>query len=199
MDIFQVRDRLIEDYREFTGSFVDIHDKAIREHVDERMANGYQWPDPWLSLNPSFASGGTVSELIDAGAAPAGQQGHLPASERPGASPSPAPEGGHRGRTHRQELRPHDRHRLRQEPGVHRPDRRQGPRSQGRGTYQPGIKAIVVYPMNALANSQLGELEKFLGTSNQPVTLRSGTPGRSRRRSAPASSRTRRTSCSPTT
>src|SRR5436305_1649536 len=25
-----------------------------------------------------------------------------------------------------------------------------------------GIKAIVVYPMNALANSQLGELEKFL-------------------------------------
>jgi superfamily II DNA/RNA helicase len=26
----------------------------------------------------------------------------------------------------------------------------------------PGIKAIVVYPMNALANSQLGELEKFL-------------------------------------
>src|SRR5205823_9389769 len=26
-----------------------------------------------------------------------------------------------------------------------------------------GIQAIVVYPMNALANSQLGELEKFLG------------------------------------
>lgn len=67
MDIFHVRDRLVEDYREFTGSFVDIHDKAIREHVAERMANGYQWPDPWLSLNPSFASGGTVSELIEAG------------------------------------------------------------------------------------------------------------------------------------
>ena len=27
---------------------------------------------------------------------------------------------------------------------------------------EPGIKAICVYPMNALANSQLGELEKFL-------------------------------------
>jgi ATP-dependent helicase YprA (DUF1998 family) len=25
-----------------------------------------------------------------------------------------------------------------------------------------GIQALVVYPMNALANSQLGELEKFL-------------------------------------
>src|SRR5580692_9941214 len=64
MDVFGVRDRLIEDYREFTGSFVDIHDKAIRDHVDERMAQGYQWPDPWLSLNPSFASGGTISELV---------------------------------------------------------------------------------------------------------------------------------------
>jgi len=30
------------------------------------------------------------------------------------------------------------------------------------GTDRPGIKAIVVYPMNALANSQLRELQKFL-------------------------------------
>ena len=30
------------------------------------------------------------------------------------------------------------------------------------GTYRPGIKAIVVYPMNALANSQRRELQKFL-------------------------------------
>src|SRR5437868_3983841 len=37
---------------------------------------------------------------------------------------------------------------------------------------KPGIKAIVVYPMNALANSQLGEAEKFLsfGFSRPPVT-----------------------------
>jgi hypothetical protein len=64
MDVFGVRDRLIEDYREFTGSFVDIHDKTIREHVAERMARGYQWPDPWLSLNPNFASGGTITDLV---------------------------------------------------------------------------------------------------------------------------------------
>src|SRR5690348_3872671 len=64
MDVFGVRDRLIEDYREFTGSFVDIHDKTIREHVAVRMARGYQWPDPWLSLNPNFASGGTITDLV---------------------------------------------------------------------------------------------------------------------------------------
>ena len=44
-------------------------------------------------------------------------------------------------------------------------------RAKADGSYRPGIKAIVVYPMNALANSQLGELEKFLGTENQPVTF----------------------------
>lgn len=62
-----MRDRLIKDHREFTGSFVDIHDKAIREHVADRMARGYQWPDPWLSLNPNFASGGTVTDLVKQG------------------------------------------------------------------------------------------------------------------------------------
>jgi hypothetical protein len=67
MDVFEVRDRLIKDYREFTGSFVDIHDKAIRGHVADRMTRGYQWPDPWLSLNPNFASGGTVTDLVKQG------------------------------------------------------------------------------------------------------------------------------------
>src|SRR5258707_2219588 len=67
MDVFRVRDRLIDDYRDFTGSFVDIHDKNIREHVAARMARGYQWPDPWLSLNPNFASGGSITDLIASG------------------------------------------------------------------------------------------------------------------------------------
>ena len=67
MDVFGVRDRLIEDYREFTGSFVDILDKRIREHVGERMERGYQWPDPWLSLNPNFAPDGTITALVSAG------------------------------------------------------------------------------------------------------------------------------------
>src|SRR5260370_37348907 len=67
MDVFEVRDQLVDDYREYTGSFVDVHDRRIREHVAERMAGGYQWPDPWLSLNPNFAPGGTITELVAGG------------------------------------------------------------------------------------------------------------------------------------
>ena len=44
------------------------------------------------------------------------------------------------------------------------------------GTYRPGVKAIIVYPMNALANSQYRELERFLkrgyAEGGEPVTFR---------------------------
>ena len=171
MDVFGVRDRLIEDYREFTGSFVDIHDKAIREHVQERMERGYQWPDPWLSLNPSFASGGTISELAGQGLLQPAAQGIFRL------------ENGQELRLHRHQKEAIEAARTGKSyvlttgtgsgkslayiiPIVDRVLK-----AKAGSTYQPGIKAIVVYPMNALANSQLGELEKFLGASNQQVSF----------------------------
>ena len=171
MDVFGVRDRLIEDYREFTGSFVDIHDKAIREHVRERMANGYQWPDPWLSLNPSFASGGTISELV----------GQDLLHEK--ATDIFRLENGQQLRLHRHQKEAIEAARtgksyvLTTGTGSGKslayiiPIVNQVLEAKANGTYRPGIKAIVVYPMNALANSQLGELEKFLGTENQQVSF----------------------------
>jgi ATP-dependent helicase YprA (DUF1998 family) len=171
VDVFQVRDRLIEDYREFTGSFVDIHDKTIRQHVADRMANGYQWPDPWLSLNPSFSSGGTISELIEAGLLQPGTKDifRLP--------------NGQELRLHRHQTEAIEAARtgksyvLTTGTGSGKslayivPIVDKVLAAKAAGTYQAGIKAIVVYPMNALANSQLGELEKFLGTSNPQVTF----------------------------
>lgn len=62
MDIFQVREQLIDDYRQFTSSFVKVREDEhrLKQHVDDRMASGEQWPDPWVPLNPNFASGGTI-------------------------------------------------------------------------------------------------------------------------------------------
>ena len=50
-----------------------------------------------------------------------------------------------------------------------------------------GIRAIVVFPMNALANSQVEELDKFLrvGFEETPVTYRRYTGTRPRRLSLP--------------
>ena len=48
-------------------------------------------------------------------------------------------------------------------------------RQKDAGSYLPGVKAIIVYPMNALANSQRNELTKFLTygypDGAQPVTF----------------------------
>src|SRR5208282_5231775 len=48
-------------------------------------------------------------------------------------------------------------------------------RARQAGDQQARVRAIIVYPMNALANSQLWELEKYLrsgyGPNNEPVTF----------------------------
>jgi len=166
MDVFRVRERLIDDYRDFTGSFDDIHDKNIRERVAERMARGYQWPHPWLSLNPNFASGGTITDLITEGLLP-------PECERIFRLKDDNPDS--------PVLRLHQHQREATEAArtgssyVLTTGTGSGKSlayiipivecvlaAKAAGTYRPGIKAIVVYPMNALANSQLRELEKFL-------------------------------------
>ncbi len=67
MDVFGVHQQLIDDYRSFTTGVVDVRDPRIKQHVAEELARGEQWPEPWLSLNPMFASGGSIDELVGAG------------------------------------------------------------------------------------------------------------------------------------
>ena len=178
MDVFRVRDRLIDDYRDFTGSFVDIRDKNIREHVRDRMARGYQWPDPWLSLNPNFASGGTITELVAEGLL-------RPECERIFRLKDSNPDGPVlRLHQHQREAieaaRTGSSYVLTTGTGSGKslayiiPVVDRVLAAKAAGTYRPGIKAIVVYPMNALANSQLKELEKFLKVgypAGPPVTF----------------------------
>jgi ATP-dependent helicase YprA (DUF1998 family) len=168
VDVFDVRDRLIGDYREFTSSFVHPRDERIREHVERLTASGYQWPAPYLSLNPNFASGGTVDKLVADGLL-------HPDSERifrikageddPGSQPL-------RLHQHQREAiataRQGSSYVLTTGTGSGKslsyivPIVDRVLRAKADGSYRPGIKAIIVYPMNALANSQLHELEKFL-------------------------------------
>lgn len=67
MDVFDVRSRLIDDYKAFTTSTVDIADPRVRQYVSDQLDGDRQWPEPWLSLNPAFASGGRVDDLVAEG------------------------------------------------------------------------------------------------------------------------------------
>ncbi|GIE90488.1 DEAD/DEAH box helicase [Actinoplanes regularis] len=172
MDAFEVHRRLISDYRQFTEGFVDIQDSGIKAAVERESERGAQWPAPWLSLNPSFESGGRIDELTRTGVL------HDEC-----------------GRIFREKKNQEDAgtasimlHRHQREAIEVARSRRSYVLTTGTGSGKSlsyivpivdrvlregsgrGIRAIVVYPMNALANSQVEELRKFLsfGYGGQP-------------------------------
>lgn len=68
MDVFALRDAVVGEYREFATSFTTIRADDIREQVAAIYASGQFWPDPLIQLNPRFKHGASLQDLIDAGA-----------------------------------------------------------------------------------------------------------------------------------
>lgn len=177
MDVFKVRDTVIGDYRSFTTSSIDIKDARLKHHYETELEGDRQWPEPWISLNPSFASGGRIDDLV--------REGLLhPECERifrvkehledPGRSPITL----HRHQRQAVEVaQTGESYVLTTGTGSGKSLAYIVPMVDHilRQPKTPGVKAIIVYPMNALANSQRGELEKFLlngyGRGNEPVTF----------------------------
>ncbi|MFB8167440.1 protein kinase [Kitasatospora purpeofusca] len=185
MDVFGIHKTLIDEYERFTKGAADVRDSRISGFIDDDLADKSQWPDPWLSLNPFFADGGLVTALVEDGTlhpkcAEIFQTGKKETSRRPDGRPIPF----HR---HQREAieaaQAGDSYVLTTGTGsgkslsyivpivdrVLKERAAAGPGTAGR------VRAIVVYPMNALANSQLKELEKFLqygfGKGREPVTF----------------------------
>ena len=172
MDAFGVLDEVLADYQSFVEGFLNIQDEQIRAKVDAEVEGGLLWPEPWLALNPAFESGGTVSELVERGVLhpTAREIFRIRADEQdPGRELT-----FHRHQTDAFEVA------NRRESYVLTTGTGSGKSlayivpivdrvlREGSGK---GVRAIVVYPMNALANSQRNELEKFLGKEHQKVTF----------------------------
>ena len=158
--VFEHRDQLIADHAAYVRSFIAIRAARIREHVDRLLEEGFLWPQPLIQVKPAFGAGRWVDELVASGVLDLGcskvfrrdkdrdevkGEGRTP--------PSPAPGRGDPHRTQGRELRPDDRHRLGQEPRLHRHFVDHVLRF-GSGK---GVQDIVVCPMNARANSQARE------------------------------------------
>ncbi len=163
MDVFELHRDLVRDYASYTRSFIRIADERIHNAVDSEIERGLLWPDPLLQLNPAFEPGATIDQLV--------QQGLL------------HEECGRIFRVKRHEndfgkplrLHCHQEQAIKIASEGHSYVLTTGTGSgkslayivpavdyvlrQGSGK---GIQAIVVYPMNALANSQREELDKFL-------------------------------------
>lgn len=146
----------------YVGSFIEIRDARIRQRVDEELQSGLLWTEPLIQLNPSFASGGSIEDLVDEGLLHAECRRIFRSGKADG-----------EGRVLR--LYTHQVDAIRAAHGGHNYVLTTGTGSGKSLAYivpivdhvlrTPAtghIRAVVVYPMNALANSQRGELEKFL-------------------------------------
>jgi hypothetical protein len=64
MNVFDLRDRLVNEYASYTRSFIKITDPRISNTVESSLNAGAFWPEPLLQLNPTFLPGGTIDELV---------------------------------------------------------------------------------------------------------------------------------------
>jgi hypothetical protein len=54
VDVFELRERLVRDYADYTRSFINVRDERIDALVDRELSEGLLWPDPIVQLNPAF-------------------------------------------------------------------------------------------------------------------------------------------------
>lgn len=163
MNVFELRNRLVTEYADYVKSFVEIRDERIRRLVEAELDAGLLWPEPIVQLNPAFEPGAEIDALCDEGVLHEGCRRifRRKAAEDPVGQPL---------RLHR-----HQEEAIRIAATGESYVLTSGTGSGKSLTYLipavdrvlrdgpgKGIRAIVVYPMNALANSQLNELHKFL-------------------------------------
>lgn len=68
MNVFELRKRVIDDYRDYVKSFISIVDDRIRQKVDEELDDHQLlWPQARIGLNPAFAEGGWIDDLVTDG------------------------------------------------------------------------------------------------------------------------------------
>ena len=67
MDVLLTHKQVVEDYASYIQSFLNIADPAIRSTVESKLADGRLWPEPLLQFNPAYESAGTVEQLAASG------------------------------------------------------------------------------------------------------------------------------------
>lgn len=53
MDVFSLRDFVVEEYERFATSFTTIHAPDLREKVEAIYAKNQYWPEPLIQVNPN--------------------------------------------------------------------------------------------------------------------------------------------------
>ncbi|HBA85730.1 MAG TPA: DEAD/DEAH box helicase [Verrucomicrobia bacterium] len=177
-DIFKFRDALVEEYADFSRSFVRIAAEDINHVVETEHARHRYWPEPLIQINPNYQRKQTVQELAGLAGPLHPICGEVFMAGKSEGCLSPI------------QLFTHQVEAI-----AKAVDNKSFVVTTGTGSgkslafFIPIVdrvlkarhsdpvrrtRAIVIYPMNALANSQLEELNKFLhgyAPGNAPFTV----------------------------
>ncbi|AGH51753.1 DEAD/DEAH box helicase-like protein (plasmid) [Sphingomonas sp. MM-1] len=163
MNVFDLDTDLIERYENFARSFTSIRADDISEQVNAIYAGQKFWPEPLIGLNPHFLEGRGLVDLAKDGVV----DPDLPKVFAVGAGRSPISLHRHQDEALMKALQAKN-YIVTTGTGSGKSlcffvpiiDRILKARRAGEAQR---TRAIVIYPMNALANSQQEELEKFIG------------------------------------
>jgi len=67
IDVFNLHKDIIDDYKCFVNSFINIKNERIRTVVESEMNQGKFWPEPLIQFNPSFEQSTSMETLCDKG------------------------------------------------------------------------------------------------------------------------------------
>ena len=180
-NIFEFRDGLISDYSRFSTSFANIAAPDIKEFVKKESDEGRFWPEPILQLNANYLRDKDVKELSAPGGLLHPQTAQFFSIKKQGEPSIPF------------RLFKHQVFAIQQAQAKKSYVVTTGTGSgkslcffvpiinrilEARRAGEPRrTRAIVIYPMNALANSQREELEKFIHRELRALPPRKAPPG----------------------
>ena len=171
LDVFALRDSVVDEYKHFATSFTTIHAPDISEQVAAIYAEDRYWPEPLIQINPSYKRPTDVGTLVANGVLHPGCVDIFRANGQP------------------LSLYTHQEQAIalatEGESFVVTTGTGSGKSlcffipivshvlAARRTNAQRRTQAIVVYPMNALANSQMEELSKFIDQvpGDRPITF----------------------------
>src|SRR6267143_3997012 len=169
MTVFDLDRYVVREYERFARSFTDIHAGDLNTKIAGAYASNKFWPEPMIQINPRFKTGGTVGQLVKSGDL-------APGIDKIFRSAEPTASADTSLHLHQHQL---DAVTLANQgksfvvatgTGSGKslcffiPIIDQILRAKARGEPQR-TRAVVIYPMTALANSQLEELHKRISGS----------------------------------
>jgi DEAD/DEAH box helicase len=170
VNVFDLDSALVRDYERFARSFTKIRAEDIREQVESLYSSDRFWPEPLISINPRFEPDKSIDDLVRGGTLHANTARIFSID-------------GKAITLHRHQAQAVAKAVSGQSYVVTTgtgsgkslcffiPIIDAAVRARAAGE-APRTLAIVIYPMNALANSQREELDKFIRQSGLPEHLR---------------------------